>query len=144
MSSAFLTGTNEEAYRRPESFQTKKPVKTIVDSANYQNRPVSAFRYQKPPEVEDPVDKEKKIIDSWNALRTKIRGYESRPAYVSDDSHTNIRPGLRFWEYIVLANPRIEKPRLLVPYSLVNCPGNQQYLISTGTCLLTKTQLLGD
>lgn len=133
MSSPFLTGTNEEVYRRVDSHQKKPPVKTIVVSAQYQERPVSAFRYQRPPSVEDPAKKEEKIIESWNALRMKIRGYESRPAYVSDDSHTNIRPGLRFWEYIVLANPRIEKPRLTIPYSLVNCPGNQQYLIYTGS-----------
>jgi hypothetical protein len=41
-----------------------------------------------------------------------------------------IRHGLRFWEYLGLANPQILKPKIWVPHTLVNC-GQVQYWVWT-------------
>ena len=42
-----------------------------------------------------------------------------------------VRPGLRFWEYLGLANPKISKPKIWIPDMLVNCSNNQQFILWT-------------
>lgn len=67
----------------------------------------------------------------WKALKMAVRGYENPAEYLVDENHTQVRPGLRFWEYLCMANPKLEKPRIWVPHTLVNCSSNQQFTVWT-------------
>jgi len=49
----------------------------------------------------------------------------------SDDTGANIRPGVRFWNYLAEANPKIKKPKIWIPHTYVNIGSNSQYWLWT-------------
>lgn len=131
-----LTSTNEELVRRQE----KQNIKYKSNRSPSDERP-STFRYTRPQtSVGDPADIEKETKELWDAERKKIRGFEKAADYIADEMKSQIRPGLRFWEYLGLANPKIKKPRIWIPKTLVNCSGNQQFFLSTGTPHLSRRE----
>ena len=129
MTTPFLTGTNDEYIKRHDRTKNKS-------NRSPSEEKHSTFRYIRPQvqaEDADEIEKKKKI--DWESTREKIRGYTDPANSIIDEMHEQVRPGLKFWEYLALANNKVDRPRLHIPNTLVNCPGNQQISLWTGTYL---------
>lgn len=91
----------------------------------------------------DKEEKVKAIITKlklmWKTTKQMVKGFDEEPENYSEDDNSLVRSGMRFWEFLGLANPKLEKPKIIIPFTYVNCNGSQQFMLWNGSTSLDKT-----